>query len=97
MTLQPIGPFILIKPDPLPEVVNGIFLPEKRGGAKEYGTIIKLGKRNRNEKGKQIPFDVQEGQKVMFERMEAYDPGRIDLDGELHFLMPESKIIAVLG
>lgn len=95
--LQPIGPFILIKPDKLKQQVGSILLTEDRQESQTEGTIIKLGNRNRTAKGAEIPFSVKEGDRVIFERMEAYDPGRITIDGEDYFLMPESKILAVIS
>jgi len=94
--LQPIGPFILIKPDKLKQQVGSIFLPEDRQESQTEGTVIKLGNRNRTVKGAEIPFSVKEGDRVLFERMEAYDPGRVTIDGEYYFLMPESKVLAAV-
>lgn len=94
--LKPIGNSVLIRPTDTPLTFGSLALPSNIHEPKTRGTVVAVGSRNKNANGKPIPFTVKDGDTVIFERVEAYDPGRVDVDGVAHFLMPESKIIAIV-
>jgi co-chaperonin GroES (HSP10) len=87
MSLQPIGNKILVLPDE-PKNQSGSLVLIQNDQPKTQGTVVDVGGRVRH---------VTQGDKIIFERMEAYDPGRVDVDGVPHFLMAEEKVIGLIG
>lgn len=81
--LQPLGNKILVLPtEPsFGKVVLTDQLP------KSQGVVVSVGPRVEH---------IKAGDIIVFERMEAYDPGRVDVDGVPHFLMAEERVLAIL-
>jgi chaperonin GroES len=95
VNLKPIGGNILVKPiEEETKTDSGIVLPETVSKEKKQkGTIIALGTGRKNDDGEDIPFNVEEGQTVLYKQ---YGPDEVEIDGEEYLIMEESDILAVV-
>ncbi len=93
--LKPIGEYILVSPVEEDEITaSGLIIQTSGKGEKpQKGEIIALGTGKKAEDGKLIPFNVSEGDVVMFKK---YAPEEVELDGKKYLLMREVDILAVL-
>lgn len=85
--LQAIGNKILVRPDDAVKRDGMIHLPEAYDKPKTQGVVVNVGNR--------VEY-VKAGDVIVFERMEAYDPGRVDVDGIPHFLMAEDRVLGII-
>lgn len=94
--LQPVGGNILVQAvSEEKKTDSGIVLPDTVSKEKpQRGKIIALGTGRLNEDGDKIPFNVKEGQTVIFKK---YGPDEIEVDGEEYLIMEESDILAVVS
>jgi chaperonin GroES len=93
--LQPLGSRVLISPDKAEEMTKGgLYIPssanEKKPGS---GVVVKLGT-GRTKSGKEIKFDVKEGDRVFFKQ---YAPEEVEVDGETFLLVNTEDILAVIN
>jgi co-chaperonin GroES (HSP10) len=86
MPLQSIGNKILVLPSE-PKQEGSILLVESYDKPKTQGVVVNVGNRVKH---------IKAGDVIVFERMEAYNPGRVDVDGVPHFLMAEEQVLAIL-
>jgi len=93
--IKPIGEYILIEAVEEDEVTaSGLIIQTSGKGEKpQKGKIIALGTGKKDDTGKLVPFNVSEGDVVMFKR---YAPEEVDLDGKKYLLMREADILAVI-
>lgn len=92
MPLQAIGNKILVLPD---EPKQGVVVLTDQM-PKTQGVVVRVGLVRRD--GELAPYsdNFKAGDRIIFERMEAHDPGRVDVDGVPHFLMAEEQVLAIL-
>lgn len=95
VNLKPIGGNILVKPiEEETKTDSGIVLPETVSKEKKQrGEIIALGTGKKTVEGKDVPFNVEEGQTVIFKE---FGPDEIEIDGEEYMIMTENDILAVV-
>ena len=92
--LQPIGGYILVKPETEQTTSSGIVLPDTVDKEKpQKGKVIALGTGKLNDRGEKIPFSVKVGDMVIFKK---YSPDEIEVDGEEYLIMEESDILAII-
>ncbi len=93
--LKPIGEYILVEATEEDEVTaSGLIIQTSGKGEKpQKGKIIALGTGKKDDNGKVVPFNVSEGDVVMFKK---YAPEEVELDGKKYLLMREADILAVL-
>lgn len=92
--IQPLGKRVLIKPDEVEEVTSGgLVLPPSASEDRkpETGVILKLGQGK--EKGKDITFEVEVGDRVYFKK---YSADEFELDNEKYFLLDTADILAII-
>ncbi len=93
--LQPLGGNILVKPEELETTTpSGIVISSTNKGEKpERGKVVALGTGKVDSEGKDVPFNVEVGDEVLFKK---YAPDEVEVDGESYLIMEESDILAVV-
>ncbi len=93
--IQPIGGFILVKPDKEEEkTASGLIIQTSGKGEKpQKGEVVALGSGKLDANGKVIAWNVKEGDTVLFKK---YAPEEIEIDGETMLIMQESDILGII-
>jgi chaperonin GroES len=92
--IHPLGKRVLVQPDDIEAVTaGGLVLPPSANDDKKpaTGIIISLGKGK--EDGKEITFDVKEGDRVYFKK---YAPEEVEIDGKKLLLLDTEDILATI-
>ncbi len=91
--VKPLGQRVLVKRLDEDETSGGgIIIPDTAKEKPQEATIVALGT-GKNEEGKEVPFSVTEGDKVLISKYGGTD---IKLDGEEHLILSESDILAIV-
>ena len=72
---------------------GGIVIPETAKDKPQEGEVIAAGKGKVNEKGRLIPLDVKEGDRVLFGK---YAGSEIKINGEELLIIREDEVLAIL-
>ena len=72
---------------------GGIVIPETAKDKPQEGEVIAAGKGKVNEKGRLIPLDVKEGDRVLFGK---YAGSEIKIDGEELLIIREDEVLGLL-
>lgn len=92
--VKPLGGRVLVKPLEDEETDSGLIIPATADKEKpEQGTIVALGTGKVDDDGKEIPFNVEVGDRVMFKQ---YSPDEVEMDGVTYLVIDESDILAVI-
>jgi len=93
--LKPLGDRLIVEPSEREEVTaSGIILPETAKEKPQEGTVLAAGPGRRDEEGKRIPMDVQEGDHVLFAK---YAGTEVKLESDRKVLvLRESDILAIV-
>ena len=93
--LKPLGDRLIVEPIEREEVTAiGIVLPETAKEKPQEGQVLAAGPGRRDEEGKRIPMDVQEGDRVLFAK---YAGTEVKLEGDRKVLvLKESDILAIV-
>lgn len=87
--LQPIHDLVLIKPiEPETQTASGIIIPDAAIEKQCRGTIIAMGDGKKDE-----PMTVKKGDLVLYKKSAGME---VEYNGELHLIMKESEIFAIL-
>jgi chaperonin GroES len=73
---------------------GGIIIPDSAKEKPQEGLVVAVGPGGRDEAGKLIPIDIQNGDRVLFGKWSGTE---IKLDGEELLIMKESDIMGVLN
>jgi chaperonin GroES len=73
---------------------GGIVIPDTAKDKPQEGEIIAAGKGKVNEKGRLLPLDVKEGDRVLFGK---YAGSEIKIDGEEFLIMREDEVLGILA
>ena len=76
------------------KTVGGIVLPDSAQEKPKQGTVKKLGEGKLLENGSRAPFQVKEGDKVLFT---SYAGNEITHEGKELLLMTEDDLLAIVG
>ena len=94
MEVQPLGERILVKRIEAEEkTAGGIVVPDTAKEKPKEGKIISLGTGKVNDKGEKQPFDVKEGDRILFE---SYAGTEVKIDGEEYLIMKEDDILGII-
>ena len=94
MKVQPLGERILVQRIEAEEkTAGGIVVPDTAKEKPKEGKIISLGTGKVNDKGEKQPFDVKEGDEVLFE---SYAGTEVKIDGEEYLIMKEDDILGII-
>jgi chaperonin GroES len=72
---------------------GGIVIPETAKDKPQEAEVIAAGKGKVNEKGRLIPLDVKEGDRVLFAK---YAGSEIKIDGEELLIIREDEVLGLL-
>jgi chaperonin GroES len=75
------------------KTAGGILLPDSAKEKPKQGKVLSLGEGRRLDNGKRSPFQVKEGDRVLFT---SYAGSEVTIDGQEHLIMTEDDILAVL-
>lgn len=94
MRLEPVGDKVIIRRIDEGEVTRGgIVLPDAARERSLIGRVLSVGDGRRLADGTRCPPQVQEGDRVLFDR---YAGTEVDVDGEELLIVSEDEILAVL-
>ena len=93
--LKPLGDRLIVEPTEREEVTaSGIVLPETAKEKPQEGKVLAAGPGRLDEKGKRIPMDVKEGDRVLFAK---YSGTEVKLETDRKVLvLRESDILAIV-
>jgi chaperonin GroES len=75
------------------KTAGGIIIPDSAKEKPLEGKVVAVGPGKLDEKGKRVPLEVKEGDRVLFSK---YAGNEIKIEGEEHVFMREDDILAVL-
>jgi len=94
LKLKPLGNRVVVEPMEEEEVTaGGIVLPETAKEKPQKGTVLAVGPGERDDSGKRIPLDVNEGDKVLFAK---YAGTEVKVDGKKLLILRESDLLAII-
>lgn len=92
--IKPILDKVLVKRmEPKEMTKGGIVLPDTAKEKPKEGKVIAVGEGRRLEDGKVVPFQVKEGDRVIFL---SYAGNEVKIEGEEYLILEEDDIIAVV-
>jgi len=95
MKIKPLGDRVLVEPLKNGEVEKGgIIIPDSAKEKPQEGKVVALGTGKRDDDGKDIPFNVKKGDKVL---MPKYGGTEVKVDEVEYQIVREDDILAVIG
>ena len=92
--VKPIGDKILIQRVEAEETTRGgIVIPDSAKEKPKEGKVIRLGEGRLLDNGERVPFQVKEGDRVLFT---SYAGNEVKVMGEEYLIMSEEDILAIL-
>jgi chaperonin GroES len=92
--IRPLGDKVLIKRLEAEEkTTGGILLPDSAKEKPKKGKVIAVGEGRQLESGEKAPFQVKEGNTVLFG---SYAGTEVTVDGEEYLLMSETEVLAIV-
>jgi len=94
LNLKPLGDRLVIEPTEREDVTaSGIYVPETAKEKPQEGKVIAAGLGRLDDKGKRVPMDVKEGDRVLYAR---YAGTEVKIEGKKLLIVKESDILAIL-
>lgn len=94
LKLRPLGDRVVVEPLEQEErTESGLFIPETAKEKPQKGTILAVGEGRRDDDGKRIPMDVQNGQTILFAK---YGGTEVKIDNKKLLILKESDILAIV-
>jgi chaperonin GroES len=95
LNLKPLADRVVVEPIERDEVTaSGIYVPETAKEKPQEGKVVAAGPGRRDESGKRIEMDVQEGDRVLYAK---YAGTEVKLQEKKYLILKESDILAVLS
>ncbi|RPI56837.1 MAG: co-chaperone GroES [Chloroflexi bacterium] len=95
LNLKPLADRVVVEPIERDEITaSGIYVPETAKEKPQEGKVVAAGPGRRDESGKRIEMDVQEGDRVLFAR---YAGTEVKLQEKKYLILKETDILAVLS
>jgi chaperonin GroES len=92
MDLQPLGDRLIVEVLDEEEVLaSGIVLPDTAKEKPQRGRVLAAGPGSRDEDGKHVPLDVEEGDEIIFSK---YGGTEIKLGADEYLILRESDVLA---
>jgi chaperonin GroES len=94
--LKPLGDRVIVEPIETEEETfagGALVLPETAREKPQRGTIIAAGPGKKDDEGRRIPMDVEEGQRVLYAK---YSGTEIKIDGKKLLILNERDILAIV-
>ena len=73
---------------------GGIIIPDSAKDKPQEGIVVSAGKGKENDKGKFVPVDVKEGDRILFGK---YAGNEIKIDDEDFLIMKEEEVLGILS
>jgi chaperonin GroES len=94
MSIKLVNAYVLVKRDePITRTAGGLIIPDMGLRKSETGTVRAVGTA-RFESGKEMEFDVNVGDTILFRKLES---DTVTVDGEELLLLPFSHVIGVVA
>jgi chaperonin GroES len=94
LNLKPLADRVVVEPIERDEVTaSGIYVPETAKEKPQEGKVVAAGPGRRDESGKRIEMDVQEGDRVLYAK---YAGTEVKLQEKKYLILKETDILAVL-
>ena len=94
ISIKPLGNRVVVEPEEQEDMTSGgIVLPDTAKEKPQQGKILAAGPGERDDDGKRIPLDVEEGDTVLFAK---YSGTEIKLDGKKVLILRESDLLAIV-
>ena len=94
LNLRPLGDRLIVEPiEQEDTTASGIILPETAKEKPQQGKVLAAGPGRRDDDGKRIEMDVQEGDTVLYAK---YAGTEVKLDDKKYLILKESDILAIL-
>ena len=96
LNFKPLGDRVIVEPIEKDEETfagGALVLPETAREKPQQGTIIAAGPGKKDDEGRRIPMDVEEGQRVLYAK---YGGTEIKIDGKKLLILKESDILAIV-
>ena len=94
MKVKPLHDRILVKRiEEGEQKVGGIIIPDTAKEKPQQGKVVAVGAGKIDDKGKRLPLDVKDGDKILFGK---YSGQEIKLDGEEFLIMREDEVLGVI-
>src|SRR5947208_16678910 len=94
LNLKPLGDRVVVEPQEREErTESGLYIPETAKEKPQQGTILAVGQGRRDDNGKRIDMDVQQGQTVLYAK---YAGTEIKIDGKKLLILKESDVLAIV-
>ena len=91
--IRPLGDRVLVEPIDVKEVTKGgIIIPDAAKEKPMEGKVIAIGKK-RDEDGKEIPFDVKVGDKILLPK---YGGTEVKINDKTYQLVREEDLLGVI-
>lgn len=94
MPIVPMNDKIMVKRlEPDEATSGGILLPDSAKAAPQQGKVASLGEGRRLDNGSRLPFQVKEGDRVIFA---SYAGDEVTCNGQDYLILTEEDILAVV-
>ena len=94
MNIKPLNDRLIVKRvKEEQKTAGGIIIPDSAKEKPLEGKVVAVGPGKLDEKGKRIPMEVKEGDRVLFSK---YAGNEIKIEGEEHVFMREDDILAIM-
>jgi len=92
MNLKPLGDRLIVEVlDEEDVTTSGIVLPDTAKEKPQRGRVLAVGPGSRDDKGKYVPLDVEEGDEVVFSK---YGGTEIKVGTDEYLILRESDVLA---
>jgi chaperonin GroES len=95
LNLKPLADRVVVEPIERDEMTaSGIYVPETAKEKPQEGKVVAAGPGRRDESGKRIEMDVQEGDRVLYAK---YAGTEVKLGDKKYLILKETDILAILS
>jgi chaperonin GroES len=94
LNLKPLGDRLIVEPIESEEVTaSGIVLPETAKEKPQQGKVLAAGPGRRDDDGKRIKMDVEEGDTVLYAK---YAGTEVKIDNKKYLILKETDVLAIV-
>jgi chaperonin GroES len=94
LNLKPLGDRLIVEPIESDEVTpSGIVLPETAKEKPQRGNVLAVGAGRRDEEGRRIEMDVNEGDTILFAK---YAGTEVKIEGKKYLILKETDVLAIV-
>jgi chaperonin GroES len=96
LNLKPLGDRVIVEPIEKGEETfagGALVLPETAREKPQQGKILAAGPGKKDDEGRRIPMDVEEGQRVLYAK---YGGTEIKIDGKKLLILKDGDILAIV-